>query len=73
MLIEHAHGHCKNELMSAGDDDADEGMGTTGEVRRKAAEELARQQREERERLVEAERRRAEEAERRRRDCERED
>jgi len=48
-------------------DDEDEGMDTTGEIRRKEqAEELARQQREERERLIEAEERRPE-AERRRR------
>jgi hypothetical protein len=42
--------------MRPSDDDDDQGMDTTGEIRRKEAEEFARQQREERERLVEAER-----------------
>lgn len=52
------------------DEDDDDGMDTSGEIRRKQAEELAREDRE-RERLVEAERQRQqEEAERRRREAE---
>lgn len=50
--------------MRADDDDEGEGMGTSGEIRRKEAEEEARKA--ERERLEEAERRRQEEAERQR-------
>lgn len=50
------------------DDDEDEGMGTSNEIRRDGADELARQQREEVERVVEAERRREEEDKRRRRE-----
>jgi len=52
--------------MRPGDNDEDEGMGTTGEIRRKELDEAARQQSEERERLLEAERRREEEEQRRR-------
>jgi hypothetical protein len=56
--------------MNFGEDE-DEGMGTSGEIRRQEAEELAHQQREERERLIEAQRER-EEAERQRRERENE-
>jgi len=49
------------------DDEDDEGMGTTGEIRRKETEEAARRLEQEHERLREAQRQR-EDAERRRRD-----
>ena len=52
--------------MRGYDDEEDEGMGTSGEIRHDRAEEQAQREREERERLVEAERQRQEEERRRR-------